>query len=325
MSSVSGGAAATAFPGARAAAWRDFAVVVMITVVTAILCVRFNVSEALLRWTRPHERFQLDELPGVLLVLAVTLIWFAVRRHREALREITLRRRAEASLSAALAENRRLAQQYLEIQESERRALARDLHDELGQYLNVVKVDTVAMRERFARGDGEGHRLAAETIGNINRIQAVVMGLIRQLRPVGLDELGLVAAIEHCVEEWRRRLPQLTIELTVTEDLEGLDEMRRLALYRLVQEGLTNVARHSRATRVEIRVAREPGAPPSQARVVVCVEDNGVGAEPAHTGPGLGLIGMRERMEAVGGSLQVGNREGGGFRLRAEVPVGSGA
>ena len=325
MSSISRGAAATAPPGPKAAAWRDFAVVVLVTLVAAILCVRLNVSEAIIRWTRPHERFQLDEIPGVLLVLAVTLIWFAVRRHHEARREIALRRRAEASLSAALAENRRLAQQYLEIQESERRALARDLHDELGQYLSVVKVDTVAMRERLAQADPEGQRLAAETIRNIERIQAVVMGLIRQLRPAGLDELGLVAAIEHCVDEWRRRLPRLAIELTVSEDLEGLDEMRRLALYRLVQEALTNVARHSRATRVEIRMARERGASDARARIVVWIEDDGIGADPARTGAGLGLIGMRERMEAVGGALLVGNRPAGGFSLRADVPVESAA
>jgi two-component system, NarL family, sensor histidine kinase UhpB len=321
MSNVSCGAAATASPGAKAAAWRDFAVVVVVTVVAAILCVRLNVSEALLRWTRPEERFQLDELPGVLLVLAVTLVWFAVRRHHEARREIALRRRAEASLSAALAENRRLAQQYLEIQESERRALARDLHDELGQTLSVVKVDTVAMRERLAHTDPEGHRLAGETIRNIDRIQAVVMGLIRQLRPVGLDELGLVAAIEHCVDEWRRRLPQLTIELTVSENLDGLDEMRRLALYRLVQEALTNIARHARASRVEIRMGREGCARDARARIVLSVEDDGIGADPARSGAGLGLVGMRERIEATGGSLRVGNRQSGGFSLRAEVPV----
>lgn len=179
------------------------------------------------------------------------------------------------------------------------------------------------MRERLAHADPEGHRLSAETIRNIDRIQAVVMGLIRQLRPVGLDELGLVAAIEHCVGEWRRRLPQLTIELTVSESPEGLDEMRRLALYRLVQEALTNVARHSRASRVQIRMGCERAAPDARARIVVRVEDNGIGADPARSGAGLGLVGMRERMEAVGGSLRVENRPAGGFSVRAEVPVES--
>ena len=274
MNSLLPGLAASARPNARMRAWRDFAVVVLLTVAAVILCVRLNVSEALLSWTSPRERFQLDEIPAVLLVLAVCLIWFSARRYREARRELELRCVAEASLSSALAENRRLAQQYMEIQESERRALARDLHDELGQYLNVVKVDTVSMRDRFAPADPEGYRVATETVRNIDRIQGVVMGLIRQLRPVGLDELGLVAALEHCVDEWRRRLPQISVTLTTTDSLEGLDEMRRLALYRLVQEALTNVARHSQATQVEIHITREPAGQDSATRVVVSVEDN---------------------------------------------------
>ena len=323
MRRVPSGVAASAPPGAKAAAWRDFAVVVLVTAIAAILCIRLNISEALLSWTRPRERFQLDELPAVLLVLAVSLIWFSARRHRQARHENVLRSHAEVSLSAALEENRRLAQQYLEIQESERRALARDLHDELGQYLNVVKVDAVTMRDRFARVDAEGHRLAAETIRNIDHIQAVVMGLIRELRPVGLDELGLAAALEHCVGEWGRRLPELSIELTTADGLDGLDEMRRLALFRLVQEALTNVARHSQATRVEIRITREHVAQDSAAHIVVSIEDNGVGLDSDRSGAGLGLIGMRERMEAVGGSLVMRNGHLGGFTLRAEVPLES--
>lgn len=295
--------------------------VVLVTAVAAILSVRLNVSEALLGWARPRERFQLDELPGVLLVLAACLIWFSVRRYFEARREIVQRRRAEAILAAALTENRRLAQQYLHMQESERRALARDLHDELGQYLNVVKVDAVSMRDRLASRDPTGHQTACETIRNIDHVQRVVIGLIRQLRPVGLDELGLAAALEHCVDEWRRRLPRVSIELTVTEHLDGLDEMRRLAIYRLVQEALTNVARHSGANRVEIGIAREDTESPSASRIVVSVEDNGLGAGPPRAGGGLGLIGMRERMEAVGGSLVVSQSPAGGYMLRAQLPA----
>lgn len=272
-------------------------------------------------WARPRERFQLDELPGVLLVLAICLLWFSLRRYLEGRRELVQRRRAEANLAVALSENRRLTQQYLQMQESERRALARDLHDELGQYLNVVKVDVASLRDRLVTADPVGHRTACETIGNVDRVQHVLLGLIRQLRPVGLDELGLAAAIEHCVDEWRRRLPQISIGLTMTGHLEGLDEMRRLAIYRLVQEALTNVTRHSKATHVEIRIVREDAAPQATPRILVCVEDNGIGADPGRSGTGLGLIGMRERLEAVGGSLLVNSPASGGFRLHAQIPV----
>jgi two-component system, NarL family, sensor histidine kinase UhpB len=314
MATSSLGVATPAIPGS--AARRDLALVVLITIVAAILCVKLNVGEALLSWTRPRERFQLDELPAVLLVFAACLIWFSTRRYHEARNEIGLRRRAEADLYAALAENRRLAQQYVDMQEAERKALARDLHDELGQYLNAIKLDAVSVRDRLESPDPPGYRIAAGMIGSIDRVQSVVMGLMRQLRPVGLDELGLAAAIEHCANEWRRRLPQIAIGLSVSDSLEGLDEMCRLALYRLVQEALTNVARHSHATRVEIRIGRE-----SAGRIVASIEDDGVGTDLTRPGSGLGLVGMRERAEALGGSLTLASVPGSGFTLLARIPI----
>jgi two-component system, NarL family, sensor histidine kinase UhpB len=308
-------------------AWRrDLLLVLAISVVAVMLCARFNLSEALLRWSQPLERFQLDELPAILLVIAVCLVWFAARRYREACRELNQRQRAEGELREALASNRRLARQYLEIQEAERRALARDLHDELGQHLNAMKVDAVSVRERCMTIDAATTELAAAIVVNLDRVQGVVMGLVRQLRPVGLDELGLAAALEHCVAEWRRRLPGLALELSVDAPLERLDEMRRLALYRLVQEGLTNVARHAQASRVAIRIGREAeGSPKECAAIVAAIEDDGVGAAAASAGLGLGLIGMRERVEAVGGSLQLRAPTAGGFALRAHIPLGSAA
>lgn len=320
--SAAGGAAPAPSSG-RSAARRDAALVGLITAAAFVMSARFDLSETFVEWTQAHERLQLDELPGALLVLAVCLLWFSLRRYREARREIVCRRSVEASLVAALTENRRLVRQYLQIEESERRALARDLHDELGQYLNVIKVDVVSLRDRLALLDAGLQRTAAETLRNVDHIQSVVVGLIRELRPIGLDELGLAAALEHCVNEWRRRLPQVVLQLRLPERLdEGLDEMRRLAIYRLVQEALTNVARHSRATQVEIRITLESGAPPGASQVVIRVEDNGVGGDPGHArGGGLGLLGMRERVEAMGGSLEVSRLPARGFVLCGVVPL----
>jgi len=308
-------------------AWRrDLVLVLAISVVAVTVCARLNVSEALLRWSQPLERFQLDELPAILLVIAVCMAWFAARRYREACRELSRRQRAEQELRRALAANRRLARQYLEIQEAERRALARDLHDELGQHLNAMKIDAVGVRDRCGTLEAPLARAAAEIVSGLDRVQTVVVGLIRQLRPVGLDELGLAAALEHCVAEWRRRLPRLALELSVNAPLEELDEMRRLTLYRLVQEGLTNVARHSQATHVAIRIGSEPhGAPQPGAAIVAAIEDDGVGMDPGGTGLGLGLVGMRERVEAVGGSLQLQRSRAGGLALRALIPLGTAA
>jgi len=305
--------------GRKISARRDIVLIVVVAVAAAFVCARFNLSEALLNWTRPFERLQLDELPAVLLVVAVSLIWFSSRRYREAKRQLRLRRTAEAQLEQALAENKRLAQQYVDMQENERKALARDLHDELGQYLNAIKLDAVSIRESMTAPPGT-HDLSRAMIANIDRVYDVVTGLIRQLRPVGFDDLGVAAALEHCVDDWRSRLPLTTVELSTTGDFETVDETRGLVLYRLVQEALTNIARHAHATRVEIRIAAARAADPKQC-IEILIADNGAGADLGAPRLGLGLVGMRERVSALGGSITLASERGAGFQVKASLPM----
>jgi signal transduction histidine kinase len=295
------------------------ALIIVLCAVAGYLCVKFNLSEALLGWTRPHERLQLDELPGILLIIAVCLIWFSARRYVEVIRQLEWRRATEAKLAAALAENQRLAQQYLDMQEVERKALARDLHDELGQTLNVIKLDAVAIRDAQLPAGASAPQLAGAMIENIDRIDAVVANLIRQLRPVGFDDLGVAAALEHCVQDWRRRLAGTRIELMIECDLDDLDETRGLALFRLVQEALTNMARHAHATRATIRITREQVAGPRGERLVVRVTDDGRGVDLAERRSGLGLIGMRERATACGGTFEISSAPGAGFTVTASL------
>jgi two-component system sensor histidine kinase UhpB len=298
---------------------RDIVLMVIVAGMAAFVCAEFNLSEALLKWTRPFERLQLDELPAVLLVIAISLIWFSTRRYLEATRQLHYRRSAEAQLAESLAENKRLAQQYVDIQESERKALARDLHDELGQYLNAIKLDAVSIREATT-AQPSVHEAARAMIANIDRVYGVVTGLIRRLRPVGFDELGVVAALEHCVNEWRSRLPLVAIELSVTGDFEALDETRGLVLYRLVQEALTNIARHSHATQVEIRIESDRTQACGQC-IELLIADNGRGADMRAPQTGLGLLGMRERVSALGGSITLVSECGAGFKVISSLPM----
>jgi two-component system, NarL family, sensor histidine kinase UhpB len=300
--------------GRKTSARRDFAVVVLVAVVAAVLCVWFDVSELVAAWTRPHERLQLDELPGVLLVLAVALVWFSWRRYVEARQQLNLRRAAEAELAEALAENQRLALKYVDSQESERKALARDLHDELGQFVNAIKLDAVAVRDSAA-SYAPIATIARAMIQNIDRVYDALGGLIRQLRPVGFDNLGLLAALEHCVDEWRSRLPQISIEMSSAGNLE-LDETRALVVFRLVQEALTNIARHSQATQARILIERTDAG----RGVQVLIIDNGRGADLSVPRRGLGLIGMRERVAALGGSITLASAPGEGFKVMASIP-----
>jgi two-component system sensor histidine kinase UhpB len=255
----------------------------------------------------------------VLLVVAISLIWFSSRRYFEANRQLQARRRVEARLAEALAENQRLAQQYVDMQEYERKALARDLHDELGQYLNAIKLDAVSIRET-AFGQPAIHQAARAMIGNIDRVYAVVTGLIRQLRPVGFDDLGVCAALEHCVNDWRSRLSSATIDMSMTGDFEALDETRALVVYRLVQEALTNIARHSNATHVDIAIAAGRAAD-SRPCVEILIVDNGTGADMRAPRTGLGLVGMRERVSALGGSIALASERGAGFKVKASLPM----
>jgi|SRR6185437_6322148 len=303
------------------APWRDAALVAAVTVAAAALCWQFNFAELLRRLSAPWEHLQLDELPVVLLVLAAGLTWFAARRYRDAGRQIAHRRVAEGKLEAALADNRRLSQQYVELQEAERKSLARELHDELGQYLNVIKLDAVGIRDRRS-SDAEALRERASTIvANCNHIHGALADLIRQLRPVGLDELGLAAALEHCIETWRARLPSASLQLSVTGDLAELPESVALTVYRLIQESMTNVIKHAAARHVEVQLdcARSNGASPDT--INLAVVDDGRGTELTLPTRGLGLIGMRERVAALEGELALVSSPGRGFELRARIPV----
>jgi len=303
----------------RTSARRDMALIAVVCTFAAVGCVKFNVSEMLLDWTRPFERIQLDELPAVLLAVAICLIWFSSRRYVEAQRQLMLRKAAEERLAEALAENKRLAQQYVDMQEYEHKALARDLHDELGQYLNAIKLDAVSVRDAAGKVPLV-QDITRTMIGNIDRVYGVVTGLIRQLRPVGFDELGVTAALEHCVGDWRARLPSASIEMSITGDFTILDETRGLTLFRLVQEALTNVARHARATAVQISIAAGRIAD-GKRFIDIRIADNGCGVDMRLPRAGLGLVGMRERVAASGGSIVLASEPGAGFAIQAVLPL----
>ena len=291
------------------------------TAAMAFMCVELDVSEALRRWTAPWERFQLDELPAVLVVLAVGLAWFAARRYVEAGRELRRRELAEAQLEAALTNNRRLSQQYVRLQEAERKSLARELHDELGQYLNVIKLDAVGIRDGRCADAAVFHEQATAIVANCDHIHAALAALLRQLRPVGLDDLGLGAALEHCVETWRPRLPDVRLELTLAGEFADLGEALTLTVYRVIQEGLSNIAKHAGARHVTLKLDRVASGSTGGGAISIIVADDGVGANPdAHT-RGLGLIGMRERVAALGGRLEITSAPGRGFELKAQIPV----
>ena len=302
----------------RSPAWRDLALVLGVTFVAGALFVTFDFSEYTYRLTRRAERFQLDELPATLVVLALGCAWFAWRRYREARCEVRRRRALEEEAEHLLAENRRLASQAIAAQETERRHLARELHDELGQYLNAMSLDAGRIRDLSAGREAEIHRLSLALMQSATHVYREIGGMIRKLRPIGLDEFGLPTALEHCVDGWRERLPGAPFTLAVDGDFDKLSDALNITLYRLVQEGLTNVSKFARNARVEIYLARAPE------EIIVTMADDGPGVDLAKPRQGLGLVGMRERVEALGGEFHIASEPGSGFLFCARVPAQAG-
>jgi signal transduction histidine kinase len=304
--------------------WRDLAVVIGITALSILISDHFNLNEALFALTRREERFQVDELPIGVLVLVICLMWLSWRRYVHAEREVCARRIAEGRLAAALAENRRLAHENLRIQEVERKHLARELHDELGQYVNAIKLDAVSIREGGARGAESAASTALSIIRTVDHVHAAVTDMIARLRPVALDELGLLAALEHCVDHWRQRLPDTRFTLTVRGNYEDLSEPLTLTLYRLIQEGLTNIYKHADARQATITLERIQPAQGDRGELRLTVADDGCGLDANARTARFGLSGMRERVEMAGGTFVLESAPGQGLRFEARLPANGG-
>src|SRR5437660_3238262 len=198
-------------------------------------------------------------------------------------------------------------------QEVERRRLARELHDETGQALTSIllglrAVDEAGNRDDVAKAVADLRELVVATLQDVRRLAV-------ELRPKVLDDFGLVPALERLVETFAEATGiSVAFESRLGDD--RLSPEVETTLYRIVQESLTNVAKHAGATRVSIALTRKPGA------VVVVVEDDGHGFDPAQVREdGFGLEGMRERVGLLDGRLQVESGEGQGTTLVAEVPI----
>jgi signal transduction histidine kinase len=204
-------------------------------------------------------------------------------------------------LAARSAELEQLTRLLLTVQEDERRRIARELHDEAGQVLTAVKIEL----------DLEGRRDASQLVG---RALAQVRDLSNLLRPSVLDDLGLAAALRALGDDFSSRT-HIAVTLDVTGVTRRLPSDVEVVIYRVVQEALTNVARHAEAATASVRLSLDDG----HARLEV--EDDGRGAGEAAS-PHLGWLGMQERVTAVGGTLSMGSAEGGGLRLEACIPAG---
>jgi PAS domain S-box-containing protein len=236
------------------------------------------------------------------------------------MRDITERKRAQET-ERELEQNRRLTQLIQTRLEEERRSIARELHDELGQCVTAIKTIGAAIANRTQTVAPEIHRSAQTIVEVASHIYDVVHGIIRQLRPSALDNLGLREAVEDMVNTWRGRHSEIVCVLNLTGDLADLGEAINITAYRLVQECLTNVLRHADATRAEIEIRRDGGV------LYLSVADDGKGLGEGNESETarFGLMGIRERVQALHGEFRLESRPGEGLRVSAAIPIRSSA
>lgn len=219
-------------------------------------------------------------------------------------------------LARSEAQNKRLQQQLTTVQDEERADLARDLHDEIGPLLFAADVDAVAIEQLAKAGEFEAipHRVGIirEAIG---RMQRHVRDILGRLRSAMLLDVGLAHAIDNLVAFWRSHRPKLVFRVDVPE--ESFGELIDGTVYRVVQESISNAVRHGSPTTISIEVGAN-----ADGSIDIRVTDDGSGLKSGAGARGLGIVGMRERVTTLGGTLEVANRrDGPGVVVFAQLPA----
>ncbi|MBN1505666.1 MAG: sensor histidine kinase [Sedimentisphaerales bacterium] len=220
---------------------------------------------------------------------------------------------------------RHLSRQILSAQEEERRRISRDLHDEVAQVLTGVNLHLATLKKEVTADTRDVKKKITRTQRLVEKSVNVVHRFAGQLRPPALDDLGLIPALHSYMRDFAS---QTGIPIRFASFTRGrttlLDSAKRTVLYRVAQEALANVARHAQATLVKVSIQKLDG------HIRMEIKDNGKsfqvqGVLPARKSKGLGLLGMRERVEMVGGRFTVESSPGKGTTIRAEIPFANGA
>jgi len=230
--------------------------------------------------------------------------------------EIAERARAEEQLRASRDQLRALAAQLQSARETERISMAREIHDELGQACTAIKMDLALINRKTNKSQARLRQKVDATIQLVDTMIVTLRRIASELRPRTLDDLGLTSALEWQAQEFERRTG-ISCRLSLPEKPLVLDADRSTAIFRIFQESLTNVARHSHATQVEARLEQEGD------QLLFHVQDNGSGFDPEEvkTRRSLGLVGMQERALLLNGELNVEALPGSGTTMTLRIPL----
>ncbi len=253
---------------------------------------------------------------------------FEIERQRQLDRLHQTRAEAQQQLAEEMAERERLRRELLHqtvlAQEEERQHIARELHDEASQAMTAISWKLAAVEQALPNSHNIGHKAVHKHVGELRQLTQQVMNNLRQLtrrlRPSVLDELGLVPALIAHADECSARFP-FVVDVEVTGQRRRLPSEIETTLYRITQEALTNVAKHAQAAHANVQLHFE-----NEHRVTLNVSDDGVGmdvenAMRAAQGKGWGLVGIRERVQLVEGSLDIRSTPGDGTTLDVRIPI----
>lgn len=212
-------------------------------------------------------------------------------------------------------DNRSLLRKIVSLQDDERRDLARELHDELGPLLFGIRANAVTLLDAIPCDKAQLDAWVAGVVQSVEALQQANRRILDRLRPLYIDELGLARSIETLLRNAKSQAPQLEITVNLDPGLGDVDGLLSHTVYRVIQEGVTNVLRHAGASSLKITATLQGR------ELLIEVADNGIGIAPGN-GFGRGLTGMHERVRALGGSFEL-LREDGLTCIRCRLPVGN--
>ncbi|MFD1123518.1 histidine kinase [Methylophilus flavus] len=222
----------------------------------------------------------------------------------------------ELDLERTLKENRVLARHAMQVQEQERKYIASEIHDETGQYLTAIRMDALALQKSTP---AQANVIAVRIASNTQHVQQSIRVLIKHLRPPALDSLGLIGAVERLVNDWQKLNPKVECHLQLDTSDRVLHEDINIVAFRVVQEALTNITRHAQASEiwVDIHIVTRQGASLLQ----IEIRDNGLGMDTTQSTEGVGLVGMRERIESQQGSFKLMSGLQAGTMITGLIPL----
>ncbi len=292
---------------------KDLSLVLIVVLVFAGVATITELQEQVALFSQNYEAVQLDELPLTLLVLSLGLWWFAWRRSQEAHAQLQERISSELKVQELLQHKSDLLQRLYTAKEDERLALARELHDEMGQTSTAIRTE-VAVLQRIGRLHPEADESVKSIAESAQHLSKMTRQMLHRLRPPALDSMGLEQALVSLCDNWQNSTQNLC-EFKTSALPEGLNDYACVTVYRIVQEALTNVTRHANAKHVRVQLTLDTQG------LNLNIEDDGRGmADTQAVHPGFGLLGMQERVASVAGRMSISSKLGQGVRLAIQIP-----